>query len=120
MKIVSIDLHVDYPDMHRHWDAQSERYGGGDSLLTALQGGWLLDEVIWAEEYWHAGTRPVMIYHFTLAREQEKMSMPVMSNPFILRLLQTLRVQVKRMEMRAGETAPHAPAPSGKEQNPAG
>lgn len=116
MKIVSIDLHVDYPDMHRHWDSQSERYGGGDSLLTALQGGWQLDDVIHAEEHWHAGTRPVTIYHFSLARNQEKMSMPVMSNPFVRRLLETLSVEVRPIEAQAEAAAPMPPAPPAQEQ----
>jgi hypothetical protein len=100
MKIVSVDLHVDYPDMHRHWDSQSERYGGGDSLLTALQAGWEMNTVCWSEEYWHAGTRPVMIYHFELNRAAEKLHMPVVSNPFIQRLLDTLALEVKPIEQR--------------------
>lgn len=114
MKITSVDLHVDYPDMHRHWDSQSERFGGGDSLLTAIQNGWQVEEVIWSEEYWHAGTRPVVLFHFELTRlgggrrdgktaGQERVVMPVVSNPFVQRLLSTLKLEVRPLEKRTAE-----------------
>lgn len=94
MAIPSTNLHVDYPDLNRHWDPHSEKYAGGDGLLTAMQNGWEIDGPVLAEEYWCAGTRLVMIYHFTLVRGDETMKMPVLSNPYIQRLLQVWRLNV--------------------------
>lgn len=100
MDILTSNFHVEYPDMHRHWDSNSERYGGGDALLTRLQQGWKLSDTVWAEQYWHAGTRPVIVLHFRLLREGQQCDMPVISNPFVRRLIYKHKWAVRPLEAR--------------------
>jgi hypothetical protein len=71
----------------RHWDGVSEKYAGGDSLLTALYTGWKLPEVVFVERHWHAGSRRVNVYHFKLTCDGDSLTMPVIGNPFVTRLL---------------------------------
>ena len=89
------NLFIDYHALSRHWHAASEAYAGGDCLVTALQRGWEMDDVVHQEEFWHAGSRLVMIYHFTLMREGETVNMPVISNPYIHRLLRMQNFDVE-------------------------
>ncbi len=79
--------HSSYWRIVRHWHADSERYAGGDCLLTALHNGWVVSERVIADEHWHAGTRCVMVYYFELTRGDEIMTMPVITNPFVERLM---------------------------------
>ncbi|MEO8612735.1 MAG: hypothetical protein ABI690_32880 [Chloroflexota bacterium] len=72
---------------YRHWHAESEHYTGGDSLATALYLGWVIDGAVRLEEFWYAGTRRVALYYFDLIRDEEKMTMPVIGNPYIDQLI---------------------------------
>ncbi|RMF79093.1 MAG: hypothetical protein D6737_12725 [Chloroflexi bacterium] len=85
------DLEINMPELFAHWDPHSEKYARGDQFITALHTGWRVDEVVVAElceDHWFAnGTRCVMVYHFTLQRDDETMVMPVISTPYIERLL---------------------------------
>lgn len=104
--ILTSNFHVEYPDMHRHWDPLSERYAGADCLLTRLQQGWGVTDTIWAEQYWHAGTRPVMVLHFHLTRSNQTFDMPVISNPYVRRLIYHHDWEVRPLEERAVESMP--------------
>ena len=80
--------HEKYTDKPRHWNARSEAFAGGDHLLTAIRLGWEIAEpTIYAEQHWLSGTRPVTVYHFVLSRATKTMIMPVVSNPFVERLI---------------------------------
>lgn len=80
-------------DIYRHWHPGSEKYGGGDSLATAVYMGWKTREIVYREEHWRAG-RCSMTYHFTLERDDETMVMPVISNPYVRRFISEAPVQV--------------------------
>ncbi|MBW4436494.1 MAG: hypothetical protein KME04_05135 [Pleurocapsa minor GSE-CHR-MK-17-07R] len=97
MAIKSADFHVDYSDIHRHWDPHSEHFAGGDALITAIQQGWQLIEPVYKEDFWAAGTR-VVVYHSILERGDETMVMPVLTNPFIRRGLKTRTLEVEPYE----------------------
>lgn len=86
--------HFDYLDVIRHWSPTSEKYAGGDALLTFLLDSWNIIDAVFYEEYWHSGVRMVVIYHFELERQGEKLSMPVFSNPYVSRLVQNLPLPV--------------------------
>jgi hypothetical protein len=86
--------HFDYLDIIRHFSPISEKYAGGDALMTFLLDGWNLIDAVFYEEYWHSGVRMVVIYHFQLEREGEKLDMPVFSNPYVSRLVQNLPLPV--------------------------
>jgi hypothetical protein len=105
--MVSFDAsnsHFQYMDVVRHWSPISQKYAGGDALITLLNEGWLLNETVFYEEYWHAGSRLVMIYHVTLVRENgEEMPVPVLSNPYVHRLMTMLPVQVRPLAQRLSQ-----------------
>jgi len=101
MAFHSNDNHFGYMKIHRHWSDQSEKYAGGDSLLTALESGWELDETVYYEDFWYAGSRQVTIYHVELKRADQKIAMPVLSNPYIRRLLPRLATKVLPVSERS-------------------
>ncbi len=73
--------------VYRHWHGQSEKFTGGDSLATAIFLGWSFNPLVLVDTYWHFGTRQVHVYHFELRRGSETMSMPVLGNPFVDRMI---------------------------------
>lgn len=83
----SSNLHSQYPDFSRHWCDTSEKFAGGDALLTAMQNHWVANETCYEEHYWHAGTRLVTVYVFELKNGGETMRMPVLGNPYVRRVI---------------------------------
>jgi hypothetical protein len=93
--IKSADFHVDYSELHRHWDSRSERYAGADALITAISNGWQMLEPVFEQEFWHSGMRRITVYHATLERDGERIVMPVLTNPFIRRGLRDRALDVR-------------------------
>ncbi|MCU0513043.1 MAG: hypothetical protein MUE40_10775 [Anaerolineae bacterium] len=88
------NYHIQYPGVtNQHWHAGSGRYAGGDHLLTALTDGWMLHRCVQVT-HTYAGMRFVTVYQFELERGGEAMTMPVITNPYIERFLQTSGIQV--------------------------
>ncbi|MFN8371631.1 MAG: hypothetical protein U0694_01960 [Anaerolineae bacterium] len=80
------DFHVEYAEVMRHWSPKSEKYSGGDSLLTALNNGWEVGDIVYVEDHWHTGMRYVPLYHFEMSRNGEKHTMIVIDNPYVSRI----------------------------------
>lgn len=95
--------HVSYFEVNRHWSPGSEKYAGGDALLTALRHGWDLQSTVYMEQFWHSGTRPVTIYHFELSHGKEVMTMPVISNPHVRRMIREMKPEVRPLAEREAE-----------------
>lgn len=95
-----LDYHVQYIDVMRHWSPKSQKYCGGDSLVTAIYQGWHLNETIYVEDYWHLGQRRVPLYHFELTRDGETRSMCVIDNPYVWRLSQQSAFRVLPLSER--------------------
>lgn len=95
------NAHAEYMDVVRHWSPESEAYAGGDALVTFLNQDWRLGETVLVEEYWHAGTRLVLIYHIDLVRENDVLRMPVLTNPYVRRLIESLPVQMRGLNEEA-------------------
>lgn len=81
------NFHVQYFDVNRHWSPRSEKFAGADSLITAMNRGWAVSEDVVRHEHWHAGVRCVSVYHFTLRRDDTEITMPIIENPYVTRLL---------------------------------
>ncbi|GEM_PF-869606 len=82
------NTHEKYTATYQHWCPQSEKYAGGDHLISAFREGWqLVDDIVKVERHWKSGTRPVKIYYFSLERDDETMVMPVLHNPFVDRCI---------------------------------
>jgi hypothetical protein len=107
MNYVSQSL-TDYPDFRRHWSASSEPYAGGDALLTKLNQGWATAETVRSQLHWLTSARSVVVYHFELHRGDEKLTMPVIANPFVDRFIREQVLMVKA----ADAIAPHIAQPA--------
>ena len=71
----------------QHWSYSSERYAGGDNLLTAIARGWSIDKVVTLRRHWFAGMRCIEIFHFTIRRDDVVADMAVLGNPYVYRYL---------------------------------
>ena len=87
-------------DFYRHWHPQSERFAGGDCLATALELGWVLKAPIIRDVYWCAGARRVNVYHCDLVRNDERLHMPALGNPYMDHLIQHMGLPVIVSEER--------------------
>ena len=96
----ALNAHVSYPDVVRYWSPISEPYAGGDQLITLLQQGWQIKETIFYETYWHAGTRPVEVYHMSLLQEDETMTVRVLANPYVDRFAHASPFQLRPISER--------------------
>jgi hypothetical protein len=94
------NANVEYIEVSHYWSPTSEKYAGCDQLLTALFKGWEVDENVYLESYWHSASREVNIYHFTLHRKGQQLVMPVLSNPYLRRMLQRMPFKVRSIEER--------------------
>lgn len=101
----SSNWHSTYPVFKRHWHSGSEEFAGGDALLTALDEDWSVGETCYREEYWQAGTRLVTVYHFELERDGEKMDMPVVTTPYVRRIISREGFTVKPIADRTEKAA---------------
>ncbi len=82
------NFHIQYADISQHWGSNSETYTGGDSLMTFLNRGWKTTRSVRRETVWFAGARFIWMYYFELQDEDgQKMTMPVMGNPFVDRFV---------------------------------
>ncbi|RMG83687.1 MAG: hypothetical protein D6712_12695 [Chloroflexi bacterium] len=96
------NYHVQYLDVTKHWHPDSQPFAGGDALATALDEGWQITGPVIREDYWHS-MRCVPIYHFTLTRDGETRHIPVISNPYVNRLVKQLNLEI--IEQDASATA---------------
>jgi hypothetical protein len=96
----ALNFHTHYPDLTRYWSAISEKFAGADCLLTALQRDYEFDHTVYVEEFWHAGTRPVLVYHFTLTCKDDSFVMPVINTPYVRRLIYFLNLTCRPLSDR--------------------
>jgi hypothetical protein len=97
----NLDLHVEYPDIYRYWSPLSEQYAGGDCLFAALYCGWTVNPVVYREEHWRSESRSVCVYHFELVQDGQLVTMPVIANPYINRLIRDQALEVQSIEERS-------------------
>ncbi len=90
----SSNAHFSYMDVVSHWCPRSQRFTGGDALLTYLDEGWKIEPEAFYEEFGQTGGRRVIVYYFELSRGEETVRMPVISNPFVERLIHALDLKV--------------------------
>lgn len=97
------NYHVQYMAVTQHWSPGSEKYAGGDALVTALHNGWEMNPVVQQKTHWFGGNRGVLIYHVELTRAEEKMVMPVINNPYVDKVICQPGVQVVPMGNQAAK-----------------
>lgn len=84
------DLYSSHIDLSRHWCPLSQPYAGVDALLSFLNSGWTIVDDIGCDEHWFGGVRRILVYQFVLANEDRVITMPVLCNPVLDRLLTQL------------------------------
>ncbi|MBZ0300848.1 MAG: hypothetical protein K8J31_13945 [Anaerolineae bacterium] len=77
-------------NLTRHWCPLSQPYAGVDALLSFLNDGWMIEDDIGCDEHWLGGTRRILVYHFVLTNLDDVVTMPVLRNPVLDRLLTRL------------------------------
>ncbi|MDQ7024932.1 MAG: hypothetical protein Q9P01_15205 [Anaerolineae bacterium] len=90
-------MHEYYTLTDRHWHAGSESYTGGDSLLTAIRNGWQLLNLAYEQSVQLRGGRTVNVICFQFIQESERMTMPVVVNPFVEQLLVERKMMLRPM-----------------------
>ncbi len=87
-----------YTRVDRHFDPQTESYTGTDSLITALRRGWQMVGTARREDVLLGrGVRRTSLYHISLRRDDETMTMPIVSNPYLLRVLVDYELSVRHV-----------------------
>ncbi|MBZ0303703.1 MAG: hypothetical protein K8J31_28440 [Anaerolineae bacterium] len=107
--MVSFDAsnsHFQYLDVVRHWSPISQKYAGGDAVITLFSEGWRLKESVFYEEFWLSGSRLVVVYHLEMARDEDTLNVPVLSNPYVDRMMTSLPLQVRPIRERAIQRQP--------------
>jgi hypothetical protein len=93
------EIDFDEDGSHRHWCPQSEKFTTGDALRSALDEGWKIHGVVFEQEHWH-NNRRVLLNHLKLQQDGQRVTMVVVQNPYIVRLLNELCVQVVKINQR--------------------
>lgn len=87
--------HEHYTTTARHFCPDSEAYTGADSLLTAQREGWqIVGRMIYREDVLLRGSRFCTVYYFRLQRGSKYMTMPIICNPYIQRMIRQYHLQV--------------------------
>lgn len=78
----------------RHWSPSSQTYAPADVLLERLVDGWNIDPVVGREEYWYGTGRHVSVYYCRLTKGLQAVTMPVLGNPVVRRLMREHHLKV--------------------------
>lgn len=82
----------------RHWDPQSEKFTGVDSLVTAIQNGWEPAQSVTKREFYRGNSRPIGIYYVNLEKNGENVTMAVIGNPYLHKLLALLEISIVKQQ----------------------
>lgn len=97
--------HEKYTQTDRHWCPQSEKtYTGADSLLTAQRNGWRLLGIAYRQDILLRGSRYTTLYYFKLFKDGKRVIMPVLSNPFVARMVKQQRIRVESLPQQQAES----------------
>lgn len=80
-------FYTSHVDLNRHWCPLSESYAGVDILLNYIDSGWEIEGDIGFDEHWFGGARHILIYQFSLIKQNDHLTMLVPCNPVLDRFL---------------------------------
>lgn len=91
-----------HADSLRHWCPHSEKYSGGDSLISALEDGWTFTGRVHSQRYWlRGGARFMVVHTFKLRRGNTVALMNVIDNPYVSRLVLLYQRKYQRVTVVA-------------------
>lgn len=73
-----------------HWCPLSQPYAGVDALLSCLDGGWEITGDVYFDEHWFGEARRILVYRFDLIKQNRCVTMHIVWNPMLDRLLMQL------------------------------
>lgn len=88
--------HEFYMREGRHWSAHSEAYTGADSLVTAMRHGWEICGQVYRHDVLLGPGRVTSVFYFELIRDGQTVTMPVVRNPFVMRLLRRYNLHISQ------------------------
>lgn len=100
----SLNTHLEYHSLKRHWSPESERFAGGDNLIVALDQGWKIGGPVPCDVFWFRSLSRTRLYKVTLRRDDDVMYMSVISNPFVDRLVERVNRDFRRQNVGDGRT----------------
>lgn len=89
---------ADLTPSQRHYHASSEPFASGDTLQTLLYRGWQPAKGLRRHVYWLSAMRSVTVYEFQLHRGKEVIQIPILVNPFVLRMVNDLGLYIEMQE----------------------
>lgn len=101
---IPVALDPDHDEDYRHWSPLSQPYAPADVLLQYLRGGWQIQGRVLVEVSRCTSRRCTELYYFILTRDDERLTMPVLANPVVLRLAQELGLILVRVHTAFGNT----------------
>ncbi|MEZ4666521.1 MAG: hypothetical protein R3E39_01155 [Anaerolineae bacterium] len=93
----AVDKLIESDDSYRHWSPQSQRFAPADILLQYLQDGWNINNRIVAEVFHCPSRQCAELYYFMLLHNSEYITIPVIANPLVLRLVREFGLTVIRV-----------------------
>jgi hypothetical protein len=81
----------------RHWCPKSEKYMGGDALLTLIENHWQPCGTIFRQEVLLGGCRRVYVYHVNLSLDTESMRVAILDNPAVRVIIAAFGTQVVQL-----------------------
>lgn len=91
-----VQTQVREPDC-RHWCPRSQVIAPADVLLGYLRSGWQVSDRVLVEVHRFGSYRRTELFYFTLTSGRDRICMPVLSNPVVMRLVDELGVEVVRV-----------------------
>jgi len=99
------ETHDYYTRKPRHYCPRSEAFTGADSLISKLRQGWTPSGRIYEHKVLFKGSRFTTVYYFELRRDGDMLTMPVVSNPYVQRLVHEMRLQIVRHDQTTAAEA---------------
>lgn len=99
--VVSNGIEFESVEDYRHWSPRSQLYASTDALLQYLRNGWELKDRVLVEMCRCESWRYVELYYFVLSLNDERITMPVIANPVVVRLVQERGLAVVHVVTRS-------------------
>lgn len=96
-EIVARELEIDDDD-YRHWSPASQPYATAEVLLQYLSRGWECMNEVAVKTFRCVSSRCVEVYAFEISKGHERLCVPVVSNPIILRFIRQRGLAVTSCE----------------------
>jgi hypothetical protein len=87
-------------ELCRYWSPMAQHYATGDQLLRYLEAGWMIEDRVEVETHWYGEGRHSAIYHMSLRKNNHRLLMSVLANPFSQELVHDVRMAFTLVPVR--------------------